>query len=132
MKALIFIADGTEEMELYVENMRSDLSYSHNSIFSTIAYDTLVRAGIQCTSAYVKPLGINDDSANPLVAECSRGMKIIPDVALSTVVDPVRRSLCVLFCREETRSLIKDKLGSVWYHDCPWRSKRSRDDQLES
>ncbi|EIW77218.1 DJ-1 [Coniophora puteana RWD-64-598 SS2] len=54
-KVLILIADGTEEMEF------------------TIAYDTLVRAGIECTSALVSA------SSSATHATCSRGVKIVPD-----------------------------------------------------
>ncbi|KAJ8590587.1 DJ-1 [Rhizopogon salebrosus TDB-379] len=66
VKALILIADGTEEMEF------------------TITYDTLVRAGIECTSAFVpkglSPYGSSDTS--PALAICSRQVKILPDVTL--------------------------------------------------
>ncbi|KAG1815112.1 class I glutamine amidotransferase-like protein [Suillus subaureus] len=66
VKALILIADGTEEMEF------------------TITYDTLVRAGIECTSAFVprglSPYGSSDTS--PPLAVCSRRVKILPDVTL--------------------------------------------------
>ncbi|KAG2064040.1 DJ-1 [Suillus decipiens] len=66
VKALILIADGTEEMEF------------------TITYDTLVRAGIECTSAFVprslSPYGSSDTS--PPLAVCSRQVKILPDVTL--------------------------------------------------
>ncbi|KAI0938605.1 hypothetical protein AcV5_000246 [Taiwanofungus camphoratus] len=64
--ALILIADGTEEMEF------------------TIAYDTLVRAGVACTSAYVSA---DDDSAqdttSPPLARGSRGIRILPDTYFS-------------------------------------------------
>ncbi|KAG2041082.1 DJ-1 [Suillus americanus] len=66
VKALILIADGTEEMEF------------------TITYDTLVRAGIECTSAFIprslSPYGSSDTS--PPLAVCSRQVKILPDVTL--------------------------------------------------
>ncbi|KLO16151.1 DJ-1 protein, partial [Schizopora paradoxa] len=58
--ALIFIADGTEEMEF------------------TITYDTLVRAGIKCTSAFV-------GEATSKFATCSRGVKIVPDASLEEI-----------------------------------------------
>ncbi|EJD54752.1 DJ-1 [Auricularia subglabra TFB-10046 SS5] len=58
--ALIFIADGTEEMEF------------------TIAYDTLVRGGVECTSALVGVTRIDS------VAICSRGVKIIADTTLES------------------------------------------------
>ncbi|KAF5386521.1 hypothetical protein D9757_005936 [Collybiopsis confluens] len=56
--ALILIADGTEEMEF------------------TITYDTLVRAGVDCKSAFVH----NDEFVTPPAAKGSRGIKIVPDV----------------------------------------------------
>jgi len=49
-KALIFIADGTEEMELY-ESL--PLLHFSDLLCSTITYDVLVRAGFNTTSAYV-------------------------------------------------------------------------------
>ncbi|KAF5348439.1 hypothetical protein D9757_012781 [Collybiopsis confluens] len=55
--ALILIADGTEEMEF------------------TITYDTLVRAGVDCKSAFVH----NDEFVTPPAAKGSRGIKIVPD-----------------------------------------------------
>ncbi|TRM70170.1 DJ-1 [Schizophyllum amplum] len=58
--ALIFIADGTEEMEF------------------TITYDTLVRAGVHCQSAFVPADG--SKTVNPPVAKGSRGIGIMPDV----------------------------------------------------
>ncbi|VDC07372.1 unnamed protein product [Peniophora sp. CBMAI 1063] len=57
--ALILIANGTEEMEF------------------TITYDTLVRAGVQCTSALIHLDGTTGGSE---YAECSRGVRIIPDI----------------------------------------------------
>ncbi|KAJ3880486.1 DJ-1 [Lentinula edodes] len=56
--ALILIADGTEEMEF------------------TITYDTLVRAGVTCQSAFVH----DDEFVSPVAAKGSRGIRIIPDV----------------------------------------------------
>ncbi|KAJ7023562.1 class I glutamine amidotransferase-like protein [Mycena alexandri] len=56
--ALILLADGTEEMEF------------------TITYDTLVRAGIACCSAYVQE---NSGSEKPLYATGSRGIRIVYD-----------------------------------------------------
>ncbi|KAH7907912.1 class I glutamine amidotransferase-like protein [Hygrophoropsis aurantiaca] len=82
VKALILIADGTEEMEF------------------TITYDTLVRAGVQCTSAFVPdsatPPPVPSSAAlldttpesktTPTLVECSRGVKILPD----TTLDPLK------------------------------------------
>lgn len=51
---------------------------------STIAYDTLIRAGIECTSAFIprglSPYGSSDTS--PPLAVCSRQVKILPDITL--------------------------------------------------
>jgi len=57
--ALILLADGTEEMEF------------------TITYDTLVRAGVTCTSAYVSATTTNTDGL--YIAHGSRGIKIVAD-----------------------------------------------------
>ncbi|KIY46372.1 DJ-1 protein [Fistulina hepatica ATCC 64428] len=59
--ALILIADGTEEMEF------------------TITYDTLVRAGVSCTSSFVPDSNDKTASVSPHVAKCSRGLRIMPD-----------------------------------------------------
>ncbi|KAH9849618.1 DJ-1 [Lenzites betulinus] len=63
--ALILIADGTEEMEF------------------TITYDTLVRAGVACTSAFVSDeMGEGhyvSYHSNPPYAIGSRGIRILPD-----------------------------------------------------
>ncbi|KAF8838922.1 DJ-1 [Paxillus ammoniavirescens] len=65
-KALILIADGTEEMEF------------------TTTYDTLVRAGVECTSANVQSGGSPYGSVgtSPALVVCSRGVKILPDTTL--------------------------------------------------
>ncbi|KAL4068618.1 class I glutamine amidotransferase-like protein [Scleroderma yunnanense] len=65
-KALILIADGTEEMEF------------------TITYATLVRAGVECTSANVQSGGSPYGSVgtSPALVVCSRGIKILPDTTL--------------------------------------------------
>ncbi|KAF5350606.1 hypothetical protein D9756_008653 [Leucocoprinus leucothites] len=68
-KALVLIADGTEEMEF------------------TITYDTLVRGGFDTTSAFVDTFRAQTGSQperkavsdNLAVATCSRGVKIIAD-----------------------------------------------------
>ncbi|KAK0223716.1 DJ-1 [Armillaria fumosa] len=62
--ALILIADGTEEMEF------------------TITFDTFIRAGIACDSAFVPEI-TNDNlasSASPPAAKGSRGIRILPDL----------------------------------------------------
>ncbi|KAI0714222.1 DJ-1 [Fomitopsis betulina] len=64
--ALILIADGTEEMEF------------------TITYDTLVRAGVKCTSAYVAASDATSQGmTSPPYATGSRGIKIVPDELFS-------------------------------------------------
>ncbi|KAI0674572.1 DJ-1 [Trametes maxima] len=67
--ALILIADGTEEMEF------------------TITYDTLVRAGVACTSAFVSDEIREGDSgsyeSNPPFVKGSRGIRILPDTYFS-------------------------------------------------
>ncbi|KAJ7615983.1 class I glutamine amidotransferase-like protein [Roridomyces roridus] len=57
--AAILLADGTEEMEF------------------TITYDTLVRAGVACNSAYV--LDPTDTGTLRNYATCSRGVRIMYD-----------------------------------------------------
>ncbi|KAJ6462585.1 DJ-1 [Mycena sanguinolenta] len=57
--AVILLADGTEEMEF------------------TITYDTLVRAGVACCSAYVSAQG--NDSEKREYATGSRGIRIMYD-----------------------------------------------------
>ncbi|GJE93761.1 DJ-1/PfpI family protein [Phanerochaete sordida] len=64
-KACILIADGTEEMEF------------------TITYDTLVRAGVSCASAYVAAEGADASSTSPPFARGSRGINILPDMFFS-------------------------------------------------
>ena len=51
---------------------------------STITYDTLVRAGIECTSANVQSSGSPYGSVgtSPALVVCSRGVKILPDTTL--------------------------------------------------
>ncbi|KAH9835268.1 DJ-1 [Rhodofomes roseus] len=64
--ALILIADGTEEMEF------------------TITYDTLVRAGVSCTSAYVAAAdAASQNKTSPPCATGSRGINILPDQQFS-------------------------------------------------
>ncbi|TFK91634.1 DJ-1 [Polyporus arcularius HHB13444] len=63
--ALILIADGTEEMEF------------------TITYDTLVRAGVSCTSAFVSSEKRDGNEQNPPFAHGSRGINILPDTYFS-------------------------------------------------
>lgn len=66
--ALVLIANGTEEMEF------------------TIVYDTLIRAGVKCTSALIVPpdQSGNDQPHDQLAtARCSRGIRIVPDMLQS-------------------------------------------------
>ncbi|KAF8639133.1 hypothetical protein AX17_001623 [Amanita inopinata Kibby_2008] len=62
--AIIFIADGTEEMEF------------------TITYDTLVRAGVTAVSVFVPETSTGPHSVSPPVAKGSRGINIMPDMYL--------------------------------------------------
>lgn len=56
-----------------------------STIESTITYDTLVRAGVNTTSAFVpdlfSPRGA-ESRVNPLAAKGSRGINILPDIYL--------------------------------------------------
>ncbi|KAF9484061.1 DJ-1 [Pholiota conissans] len=62
-RALVLIADGTEEMEF------------------TITYDTLVRGGVSTVSAFVQDVSSGVlNSEQPPSATCSRGIRILPDV----------------------------------------------------
>lgn len=82
-RALILIADGTEEMEF------------------TITYDTLVRAGVACTSAFVPAQGESDGETagfnSPPFAKGSRGINILPDAYFSPQnATPERYDLLVI------------------------------------
>ena len=69
------------------------------SACSTIAYDTLVRAGIECTSANVQSGGSPYGSVgtSPALVVCSRGIKILPDTTLQPLeAGPVH--LHPMFC----------------------------------
>ncbi|KAI0065262.1 DJ-1 [Artomyces pyxidatus] len=65
--ALILIAHGTEESEF------------------TVTYDTLVRAGVNCTSALI--LSSNDKESR--WAACSRGVRIVPDISESQLANTI-------------------------------------------
>jgi protein DJ-1 len=56
---------------------RSRLKYAS---CSTIAYDTLVRAGVSVTSVFVPTASSSQSTAG--VATCSRGIRITPDASL--------------------------------------------------
>ncbi|KAI6139614.1 class I glutamine amidotransferase-like protein [Pisolithus thermaeus] len=66
-KALVLVADGTERWSCH-----------------TITYDTLVRAGVECTSANVQSGGspYGAVGTSPALVVCSRGIKILPDTTL--------------------------------------------------
>ncbi|PVG04523.1 DJ-1 protein [Serendipita vermifera] len=72
--ALVLIANGTEEIEF------------------TVVYDTLVRAGIECTSAFVPSqaeVGLSTAGGwgvTDVVATCSRGVKITADTTLEALL----------------------------------------------
>ncbi|TEB32714.1 DJ-1 [Coprinellus micaceus] len=77
--ALVLLADGTEEMEF------------------TIAYDTLVRAGVDTQSVYVPPDNGGTKAVSPPVAKGSRGINIMPDAYLDpTTCGPARYDLLVI------------------------------------
>ncbi|KAF8065031.1 class I glutamine amidotransferase-like protein [Lyophyllum atratum] len=75
--ALILIADGTEEIEF------------------TTTYDTLVRAGVLTTSAFV-PGKDTAKSESPPFAKGSRGINILPDSFLDHDCGPGRYDLLVI------------------------------------
>lgn len=55
-----------------------------DGLISTIVYDTLVRAGVTCTSAAVW----SADEAKPEhsnIVTCSRGIKIVADTSLQSL-----------------------------------------------
>ena len=83
--ALVLVANGTEEMELSVVLIRSTLfALIQTSFTSTIVYDTLIRAGVKCTSALISPSDqLGDDQSQSATAQCSRGIRIVPDVLQS-------------------------------------------------
>ena len=90
--ALVFIADGTEEMELCVIITIQHVDYNMLTRYSTITYDTLVRGGIECTSALV------GSTSQVNVATCSRGVRILPDATLDSA-DVTNKTVCdVLLC----------------------------------
>lgn len=80
--ALILIADGTEEMEF------------------TITYDTLVRAGVKTTSAFVPDLFSvrgAESCFNPPAAKGSRGINIMPDMYFElSLCGPDKHDLLVI------------------------------------
>jgi len=86
--ALILIADGTEEMELYVSFRHLKYNRWLNAPDSTITFDTLVRGGIKTASAFVPELSSTimdaSSSTTPTIATCSRGMKIVPDTVFDS------------------------------------------------
>lgn len=87
-KVLILLADGTEEMELcvYCSVVLMNLIVTLRFVPSTITYDTLVRAGASCTSAYVpaqERTETNSTFSNPPFAKGSRGINISPDTYFS-------------------------------------------------
>ena len=69
--AAVFLADGTEEMEF------------------SIAYDVLVRGGVDVTSVYVPAKG-GPASPEDGVIRASRGVRIAPDTTLDALVSAGR------------------------------------------
>lgn len=64
-----------------VSRPESNHNYSLTKTISTIVYDTLVRAGVTCTSAFVTSPA--QPETGPDVAQCSRGVRVVPDISLS-------------------------------------------------
>jgi protein DJ-1 len=58
---------------------------------STVTYDTLVRAGVSCTSAYVPAK--NTAAGSPYIARGSRGIQIVADELFSLEASGPVRSL---------------------------------------
>ena len=71
---------------------------------STIAYDTLTRGGIDCTSVLVSPE--SDSSNSKSFVTCSRGVKIIPDSSLSNLGDSVSYFTDGILCAQQIGMLI--------------------------
>jgi len=80
--ALILIADGTEEMEF------------------TITYDTLVRAGVDTSSAFIPDLfsaSGAERGIGPLTAKGSRGIYLVPDIYFElSLCGPDKHDLLVI------------------------------------
>ena len=53
---------------------------------STIVYDTLVRAGVHCKSVFVPSPGMTYATETLVAATCSRGVKIIADTTLASLL----------------------------------------------
>lgn len=60
---------------------------------STIIYDTLVRAGVECTSVFVPEPSAKASAVKPgsAIAVCSRNVKIVADCVLGDENTPVGR-----------------------------------------
>lgn len=67
-RALVLLAEGTEEMEF------------------AIAYDVLVRAGVEVQSVYVPAEG-TPNTPEPGYVTAARGVKIVPDTTLAQLDD---------------------------------------------
>ncbi|WFC94773.1 protein deglycase [Malassezia brasiliensis] len=67
-RALVLLAEGTEEMEF------------------SIAYDVLVRAGVDVQSVYVPAEGM-PNTPEPGYVTAARGVKIVPDTTLAQLGD---------------------------------------------
>ncbi|KAG8862967.1 hypothetical protein FRB96_000387 [Tulasnella sp. 330] len=67
---------------------QKDIYAYQTTMRSVIAFDTLVRAGVSCTSAFVSEGAAANAHPTPSsVAKCSRGVKIIADVDLRDLED---------------------------------------------
>ena len=80
---------------------------------STITYDTLVRAGVACTSAAVYSPNEIPDGSKTLT--CSRGIKIVADSAFEQVVNVGLWSAIAIPSQPVWKSVYQD--GSASDHD---------------
>jgi protein DJ-1 len=93
MSALILIANGTEEIELSVFLSIPSSPTDTPTPTSTIAYDTLVRAGVRCTSAFVAATSELTPDSGSLLVTCSRGVVIRPDALFDAEIHTAVRAL---------------------------------------
>jgi protein DJ-1 len=63
------------------------------SLTSTVVYDTLVRAGVKCTSVLITPDESGEDEL--AAAQCSRGVRIVPDISQSQL--SASKAVCLVF-----------------------------------
>jgi len=78
---------------------------------STIVYNTLVRAGVKTTSALVT--SPSQPETGPDTAQCSRGVRIVPDISLSQLSPS--SAVCIFFLSLSLE--IDQGLNAVIRHD---------------